>query len=99
VKDYECHITVEASTGHLEFLTRFGENNGWKTSFINGDPDFGKGNRFFFTNHFGRLDIAIAKTELLARSLEGQDIVVSRKKIEEVIMDTKADNWNLQYGQ
>jgi hypothetical protein len=95
VKDYECHITVEASysSGQRKFLEEIGEANGWKTSFIEGDPDLGKGSRFFFTAHYNNLDAAFEHTEALDWGLRMQGLVVARKKIEEVLMDTKADTW------
>lgn len=98
MKDYECHITVDAGkdAGQIKFLEEIGDANGWKTSFIEGDPDLGKGSRFFFTAHFDDLDYAFGQTEALDWGLRMNGIVVSRKKIEEVVMDTRANNWELK---
>ena len=94
MRDFECHITIEANTSHLEKLTEIGQSNGWKTSFINGDPDLGKGNRFFFTAHYDNLDKAIHNTDALDWGLRMNGFEVARKKIEEVLMDTKANTWS-----
>jgi hypothetical protein len=93
MRDFECHITVEAQEQSLKLLEDVGITNGWKTSFIVGDPDLGKGNRFFFTAHYDNLDTAFQHTEAMDWSLRMLKYTVARKKIEEVIMDTKADTW------
>jgi hypothetical protein len=91
MKDFECHITVEANVKDRNALERCGESFGWKTSFIQGDPDLGAGNRFFFTKHFDNFDLARDKTNEMATIVK--DFGSIRKKIEEVLMDTRAGNW------
>ena len=94
MKDYECHITVEATDSERSTLENFSHYMEWKFSFITGDPDFGSGNRVFLTKHYGSLDEAIAGTNKAVENLEFVDIKeIKRKKIELIIADTKAGTW------
>jgi len=94
VADYECHITVEPSLDfELITLCKLGEIHNWKTSYIEGDPDLGKGSRYFFTKHFNDLDKARENTNNLSDAIFDMDILVVRKKIELVIADTKNHTW------
>jgi hypothetical protein len=93
MRDFECHITVDTHKVNAPILESIGESLGWKTSFIEGDPDLGKGSRFFFTKHYNALDLAYNGTERLNNALGDAMIIVARKKIEEVLLDTRAGNW------
>lgn len=91
MRDFECHITVEAKQSDREALESCGKAFGWKTSFIEGDPDLGAGNRFFFTKHYSDFDTAKAGTNEMAAAV--QWVGVARKKVEEVLADTRAGTW------
>lgn len=93
MRDFECHITVEATKEQRFALERAGGSFGWKTSFIEGDPDLGKGTRFFFTKHYDNLEEAYGGTEKFAELLTRYDVKIARKKVEEVLLDTRANNW------
>lgn len=92
-QDFECHITVEAIAEQRERLEVIGRKAGWKTSFVVGDPDLGKGSRFFLTAHYPDIDSAKQATNAVAYLIEHWDIRVVRKKVELVVMDTKAGTW------
>jgi hypothetical protein len=84
---YECHVTVDRPSNPDDFNT-LAQNLGWKTSCIDGDPVLGKKVFFYFTCHgtyYGRI---YEKMELLA-SMLGDRVV--RKKIEQIIYDTKGN--------
>lgn len=94
LKDYECHVTVEACLGRdRQILELMGQEKGWKTSFVTGDPDLGQGSRFFFTTHFSRMYLAWHSTNALAVALELALYKVVRRKIELVVADTRAGTW------
>jgi hypothetical protein len=92
-QDYECHVTVLATEVNRGALTNIGRQDGWKTSFVDGDPDLGKGTRFFMTSHYTSQEEAIINTNLIANRINGEGFEVIRRKIEHVVADTRAGNW------
>ena len=88
---YECHITVE--TKRPNKLELFSNSTSWKHSWIQGDPDFGKGTRFFFTKHYTVLKDAVKGTNELELLLKAAGFKCKRKKIEKILFDTKLGCW------
>lgn len=82
---FECHITV-ARPDNQRRLEALAVEHGWKTSFIEGDPLLGKQGFFYFTSYHTSL------VEMKIRMHEFADLLpvpVLRKKIEEIVYDTK----------
>lgn len=95
MRDFECHITIEALFGEHSYIESIARKHQWKSSFISGDPDLGNGDRFFLTKHFDELEYAQASTDIMAWAIETSlaKAKVVRKKIEEVLLDTKNNTW------
>jgi hypothetical protein len=86
---HECHITI-SKPENVDELDALAARFGWKTSFIHGDPLLGKAGYFYFTTHHVDYDKIFEKMEFLSGYLEGAfNIVPLRKKIEQIVYDTK----------
>lgn len=97
---YECHITVPMpSGGMLHEFEDIGEDHGWKTSYIQGDPLLGEKRYFYFTR-FGTdlMDLA-NQMSALTNVLRNYDIQVLRQKIEEILFDTKTGHDKIFTGK
>jgi hypothetical protein len=88
---YECHITVSKPTSltSLSVLKEIGLTYGWKTSSIDGDPLLGEQIFFYFTIHSKSYDDIFSKMEALSVHLHSLEFTVLRKKIEQIVYDTK----------
>lgn len=93
MEDYECHITVNVNKAFSKQLEQIGKEYRWKTSFVNGDPDLGRGSRFFFTKHFSILYNAREETQVMASMVQDKGFHVLRKKIELIVADTANNTW------
>lgn len=92
---FEAHITI-ASTGPMERLSlkEKVESLGWKFSAIDGDPVLGPGVKCYATTFFNvKIGTNAAINTLLATAerLEALGVIVTRRKIEEVLFDDRSD--------
>ena len=87
--NFEVHVTVPkpAASSIQTELESLAESLSWKTSTIEGDPQLGKGPRFYFTKHFREYTDALVMMNMLAQRLQQCGIIVLRKKIELVMFD------------
>lgn len=74
---YEIHLTV-ATNLRLE---------GWKSSFIDGDPVLGSGKRHYLTSYASSLNDANDKMNLAINNLNILKIQIIRTKIEYIVFD------------
>jgi hypothetical protein len=89
---FECHITLELpDEAGRQRLTEFLEDWGWKASWIDGDPLLGEKRFFYLTRHSDSYSELYAEMQLTAKVVSGLGFVVVRKKIEEIIYDTKKE--------
>jgi hypothetical protein len=93
IPDYECHITVDANKDGANAIENIGRIHNWKTSYISGDPELGKGDRFFLTKHFNDKKYAMANVDVITLSLKSMGYKVVRKKVELIVADTKNGTW------
>lgn len=87
---YECHLTVSSGQRDLEFDVI---TSGWKFSSIDGDPVEGRGVRHYATRHYKSslpVETVVERTHLLADQLQELGHVVTRRKVEHVIFDTRS---------
>jgi hypothetical protein len=85
---YECHVTIKKPDQAI-VMDALAEQFGWKTSYINGDALLGKDGYFYFTTHHVAYEALFAKMETLAGVLQVLGRPVLRKKIEQIVYDTK----------
>lgn len=87
---YECHITYDnVDEYRQECLEQYAFQNGWKTSWIEGDPLLGPGKRMFLTSHSKRL---LQLHQKMSDALVSRDMPPAvRSKIEHIIHDSKVD--------
>lgn len=86
---YECHVTLDNDPcNHPEFEL-IGQEHGWSTSFIDGDPLLGQKCFFYFTCHDDSQDDIEDKMWKLADYLGEAGHQVLQLKIEQIIFDTK----------
>lgn len=79
-EDYEIHVTVRGA--------RPNDVADWALSNIEGDPD----GRFIYTRHMPTLWLAKAAMNGLTNGLKVAGYVVSRQKIEHVVLDERFPN-------
>lgn len=95
---YECHVTIQLPEREQglkiarAYYEGLGRRHQWKTSYIVNDPLLGKGGYFYFTAHHVDYDTLFSKMEALAFGL---GTLVVRKKIEQIIYDTKRELVNV----
>ena len=82
---YECHITTELPVD-TSFYSELAKEHGWKTSYIVGDPLLGDRGFFYFTSYDSNFDRMFSRMERMAMQIPGK---VLRKKIEQIVYDTK----------
>lgn len=88
--NFECHITLSLpDEAGQERLVEFMDGWGWKTSIFHGDPLLGEKSFFYLTRHNVNYDELFAEMELTAKVVSGMGFTVVRKKIEEIVYDTK----------
>lgn len=85
--EYECHITVRDDFEMRATWKAQGEEYGWKTSHITGDPLLGKDSWFYFTKHCGSYPRLKADMMTMSAMLGNGNVV--RQKIEAIVFDTK----------
>ncbi len=93
---FECHVTVPKpkSTVAMDHLASY---HRWKTSFIIGDPLLGNAGYYYFTTHHADYKAIFAKMEELSALLDALGVKVLRKKIEDIVYDTKTQLLNGNY--
>lgn len=87
---YECHLTIEPGERDLEYDI---VTSGWKFSSIDGDPVDGRGVRSYATRHYKSslpVEVPMERMHLLANQLEAIGHRVTRRKVEQVVYDTRS---------
>lgn len=87
---FECHITLEMPE-EPDRLVLFMDGWGWKCSWIDGDPLLGEKRFFYLTRYNEKFEDLRAEMELTAKVISGAGYNVVRKKIEQIIYDTKKE--------
>lgn len=84
---FEAHVTMPWSPEKIAFYKRIADEEGWKVSWIDGDPVLGEKRFFYFTRHeTSHMRIFVAMEELVWTLGEGN---VLRRKVEKIIFDDK----------
>jgi hypothetical protein len=90
VIEFECHVTC-AKPNNMRFYEDIATKHGWNSSFIEGDPLLGKQGFFYFTRHAASYDSLFTTMEVLCKALADVGTKVLRKKIEQVLYDTRKE--------
>ena len=93
--EFECHVTMKMKTGTADQALdqvvwgQIAKNARWKTSHIVGDPLLGKDGFFYFTTHSNDYKDIFSRMGELCKLLEINRFSPCRKKIEQIVYDTK----------
>lgn len=87
--DFECHITLPAST---ENFLKSAYPLGWKFSMIDGDPTLGDGVKCYLTCHSSNYDEIKLKMRTALIYLAERYIPFIRAKIEQTVFDTATND-------
>jgi len=89
---FECHITLSMPEEEQRLrLVNFMDGWGWKCSWIDGDPLLGENCFFYLTRYNDNFDQLKDEMELTAKVVSNIGFDVVRKKIKEVVYDTKLE--------
>lgn len=88
-KPYEIHITLPWLYDSRDQLEVLAAAHDWHFSCIEGDPDLGNGNKYYFTRHEATEAEAHAELNSMVGQLMHYNYEPIRQKIEHIIFDTK----------
>jgi hypothetical protein len=89
---FECHITITPGPLKLVDIQQIVQDQGWKFSCIQGDPDLGDSSFCYATRWFDDKQHAITTTHMFKDRFEKLNLTIVRVKVEQVVHDSRIVN-------